>query len=55
MTVLLALRENLANVEIAPGVARHREAVVLIVQNLLRGEVLVESKGFLQERESVKK
>ena len=51
MTVLLVLRENLSNVDVVAGVARHREAIVLIVRDLLSGEVLVESEGFLQERE----
>ena len=48
LTVLLALRENLANVDVVPGVARHREPVVLAVHDLLSGEVLVERKGFLR-------
>ena len=54
MTVLLALRENLANVDVVPGVARHREAIVLVVRDLLRGEVLVDRKGLLQEMECQK-
>ena len=54
MTVLLALRENLANVEVVPGVARHREPAGIVVRDLLRREVLVANNGFLQERECQK-
>ena len=54
LTVLLVLREYLANVEVVPGVARHREPAGLVVRDLLRREVLVANNGFLQERECQK-
>ena len=50
LTVLLLLREYLANVEVVPGVAGHREAIVL-VHNLLRSEVLIGHNWFLRQTE----
>ena len=46
-TVLLVLGEYLANVEVVPGVAGHREAIRLVVHDLLRSEVLTGHNGFL--------
>ena len=54
LTVLLVLRESLANVDVVPGVARHREAIVLVVQDLLSSEVLIVHNGFLRKRKCQK-
>ena len=49
LTELFVLRENLADIDLVPGVAGHREAILFVVHDLLRREVLIEHKGFLQE------
>ena len=55
LTVLLVLRENLADVDVVSGVARHREAIVLVVHDALHREVLIANNGFLQVKDCEKK
>ena len=42
MTVLLVLRENLADIDVVLGVARHREATLFVVH--------IELDGFLRKK-----
>ena len=54
LTVLLVLRENLANVDVVASVARHREAIVLVYAMFSTVKCSLPTTGFCKRMNVIK-